>query len=182
MIYLRSVEAKSELNLAKEKTPPTDHTASKKKSGLIGFIVLAGVSMLSSFGLNYLVFPEPPGAAATCEATIRTGDAVAAPVRDIEHTYTMIPEILITIGSTPADRYLKLNLAIATPKGKAKDVKSAELALADAFNTYLRSIETSDFENPDHYTKMREELAWRAELVLGESVSKGVLITEFLLR
>ena len=47
---------------------------------------------------------------------------------------------------------------------------------------YLRSVELSDFENPAFYAEMRAQLARRAELVLGGSVTDGVLITEFLLR
>jgi flagellar FliL protein len=54
--------------------------------------------------------------------------------------------------------------------------------LIDAFNTYLRSIEMKDFEDPGFYPRMREQLARRSELVLGSGVSSGVLITEFLLR
>ena len=54
--------------------------------------------------------------------------------------------------------------------------------LIDAFNNYLRSIELADVEDPGFYPHMREQLARRAELVLGGTVSNGVLITEFLLR
>jgi flagellar FliL protein len=58
----------------------------------------------------------------------------------------------------------------------------AEPVLIDAFTNYLRSVELSDFENPDFYAHMREQLSRRSELVLGGGVSEGVLITEFLLR
>jgi hypothetical protein len=61
-------------------------------------------------------------------------------------------------------------------------VQSAEPVLIDAFTNYLRSVELSDFENPDFYAHMREQLGRRSELVLGGGVSDGVLITEFLLR
>ncbi|MCH9751818.1 MAG: flagellar basal body-associated FliL family protein, partial [Alphaproteobacteria bacterium] len=98
------------------------------------------------------------------------------------HTYTPVQEILITIGNAPATRYLKMQVSVATEKSAAKDVKSAETALIDAFLLYLRSVEVSDFEDPHFYNHMREQLARRADLVLGDGVSKGVMITEFLLR
>ena len=54
--------------------------------------------------------------------------------------------------------------------------------LADAFVGYLRALTLAEFESPDFYPKMREQLAVRSEAVLGADVSHGVLITEFLLR
>jgi len=75
-----------------------------------------------------------------------------------------------------------MQLSVASEKSDAKDIKSAETALIDAFLLYLRSVELTDFEDPNFYNHMREQLARRADLVLGEGISKGVMITEFLLR
>ena len=90
--------------------------------------------------------------------------------------------MLITVGSAPATRFLKMNISIITDASGAKAVAEAEPMLADAFNTYLRSIEMTDLEDPGFYPRMREQLTRRAELVLGDGVTDGVLITQFLLR
>ena len=75
-----------------------------------------------------------------------------------------------------------MQVSLATDKADAKIIKSSETALIDAFLLYLRSVNVDDFEDPAFYKHMREQLGRRADLVLGDGVAKGVLITEFLLR
>ncbi|MEM6410095.1 MAG: flagellar basal body-associated FliL family protein [Pseudomonadota bacterium] len=164
-----------------DKDPQQSNAKPPKKGGPFGFIALALAAMVSSFGWNYFSAEQPIGTDGDCPVAPLAATYIGEP-EPTDYSYTSLPEILITIGSTPAERYLKMTLAVATPEDKAKAVKEAEIVLADAFNTYLRSIEIADFENPIFYNQMRDELAWRSELVLGSSVSKGVLITEFLLR
>lgn len=168
------------LKLADKEPKPSDKEPAKK-GGLFGFIALAITAMLSSFGWNYFNAEQATGTLGDCPAYPVAATYIEEPEQS-DYAYTTLPEILITIGSAPADRYLKMTIAVTTPEDKTKAVKEAEIVLTDAFNTYLRSIETADFENPNFYNQMRDELAWRSELVLGTSVSKGVLITEFLLR
>ena len=75
-----------------------------------------------------------------------------------------------------------MQLAVATDKDDAKKIKPLETQLIDAFLLYLRSVELKDFEDPAFYKHMREQLGRRADLVLGDGIVEGVLITEFLLR
>ncbi len=164
------------------KKPAKDPGAPKVKSGMpgiIGLAILGAVAVTTSFGVAYFMPPAASPAASACtpgETTVQAAET------DKARTYVPLEELLITIGSAPATRYIKINLSIVTgPKGAAA-VKSSEPVLKDAFNNYLRSVEVSDFEDPGFYVHMREQLSRRSELVLGGSVSEGVLITEFLLR
>lgn len=164
----------------KPDTNESGQTESGKKSGggIAGLAIVAAASLASSFGLFY--FLTPP--AAPCPPA---GTSAAAPeIKPLaqDQVYVEMKEILITIGSAPADRYLKLNISIVTGKDSAAKVKEAEPMLIDAFNNYLRSIELSDLEDPGFYPHLREQLARRSELVVGSAASSGVLITEFLLR
>ncbi|MDP1556265.1 MAG: flagellar basal body-associated FliL family protein [Hyphomonas sp.] len=155
--------------------------APKPAGGLMGLLMLGGASLVSSFGLVYLLTPPPSAAIEACVA----GDPAAlviAPTAKADQAYVQVKEMIITVGSAPATRYLKMNVSIITTSGNTSAVKDAEPMLIDAFNTYLRSIEMQDFEDPGFYPRMREQLARRSELVLGSGVSKGILITEFLLR
>lgn len=153
----------------------------KSGGGLAGILMVAGASLAASFGLFYFLSPTaqqadpaacPQVAAAPATPALATSDQV----------YVELKEVLITIGSEPATRYLKINLSVVTGRDGVAKVKAAEPMLIDAFNNYLRSIELRDVEDPSFYPHMREQLARRAELVLGGTVSNGVLITEFLLR
>ncbi|MAB12235.1 flagellar basal body-associated FliL family protein [Hyphomonas sp.] len=154
---------------------------SKKKSGggFVGLAILAVGAMTSSFATVYVLASDPPTGPA-CPAP-ETGPAVE-PIAQKDQAYVELQDILITIGSEPATRYLKMKVSIVTDNEGSAMVEKAEPVLIDAFTNYLRSVELSDFENPDFYAHMREQLSRRSELVLGGGVSQGVLITEFLLR
>jgi flagellar protein FliL len=162
------------------KDQPVDADAKSAKGGLIGLITLGAAALMTSFGVAFVFSPGASQSQAACNAADEP--TAALPLSGEERQYVELEEILITIGSAPATRYVKMNLTIVTVDGGQKSIESNKALLKDAFNNYLRSVEVSDFENPAFYIHMREQLARRAELVLGGSVSQGVLITEFLLR
>jgi flagellar FliL protein len=151
------------------------------KTGVMGFAVLAVAAMAGSFGVTYLTAPEPTENIETCSPEDQ-GHTETAGLINHDLVYVPLPDILTTIGSEPATRYLKMNVTIATSKAGASSVNDSELVIMDAFISYLRSVELSDFEDPGFYGHMREQLAHRSEIILGPTASEGVLITEFLLR
>lgn len=156
----------------------------KPKSGLVGLVVLATGSLATAFATVYLLTPAEAGEVPACApGTVIASEArPASRLVSSDKTYVELEEILVTIGSAPATRYLKLQLSVVTDKSRTNAVRDAQPVLKDAFINYLRSVDLDDFEDPGFYTEMREQLARRAELVLGSAVSEGVLITEFLLR
>lgn len=163
----------------------TEEAPSKSSGGFMGIIILAVAALISALGTVYILTPSAQpvvtAAAGECEPAMLTSSALK-PLATEDQTYVELEEVLITIGSTPATRYLKMNVMIVTDKDGASKVKKAEPVLRDAFIVYLRSVELQDFENPNFYSQMRDQLARRAELVVGGSVARGVLVTEFLLR
>ncbi len=174
----------------KTDTPKTEKSAAPPqvapaRGGVAGIAILAAACIVSAFGIVYVLTPTPapaPDLAACTPGSAPQAGPVIAPAATAEQDYVELKEVLITIGSAPATRYLKMNLSVMAAEGSAQQVKAAEPMLIDAFNTYLRSLELSDFENPAFYPHLREQLARRAEIILGSEVAEGVLITEFLLR
>ena len=156
--------------------------APKGGLNMLGLLVLGLACATTSFASVYFVGSS--GAAPVEADAGETAEIVEAAKSEPSkpQAYTPVQEILITIGNAPATRYLKMQVSVVTDKGDTKLVKSSETALIDAFLLYLRSVELTDFEDPSFYNHMREQLARRADLVLGEGVSHGVMITEFLLR
>ena len=166
---------------AQDDTNTEAQPAPKSGLNMIGLLVLGLACAATSFASVFFLSPAPSVAeSVTVDAEYVAPKKQPTPAKS--QTYTEIQEILITIGHAPATRYLKMQLSVASEKSDAKDIKSAETALIDAFLLYLRSVELTDFEDPNFYNHMREQLARRADLVLGEGISKGVMITEFLLR
>lgn len=155
--------------------------AGKQGGGVFGLAVLAVGSFATTLATVFLLTPEGSASTAPCP-TVTEATAPAPPAVDLNRDYVDLEELIVTIGSAPATRYLKMNIAVVTKKGNAGQVKDAQPVLIDAFVNYLRAVELEDFEDPGFYAEMREQLARRAELVLGGSVADGVLITEFLLR
>ncbi|MGB3625989.1 MAG: flagellar basal body-associated FliL family protein [Henriciella sp.] len=159
-------------------------TAPEKKSGgnIVNWAILAVVSAACSFGVVFFLSPSVTAESPACTATNTASAAHSAPLAREDQEYVALEEFIVTIGNEPATRFVKIQASIITEKGDADKIKDAEPMLADAFVTYLRAVELSDFETADFYPRMREQLGHRAELVLGRDVSHGVLITEFLLR
>lgn len=150
--------------------------------GMVGLLVLGLACATTAFASVYFLAPAPAVAStvAASDGEYPVEEKKAEPPKAL--AYTPVPEILITVGSAPATRYLKMQLSVATEKAESKKIKSAEPQLIDAFLLYLRSVEVTDFEDPAFYKHMREQLGRRADLVLGDGIVEGVLITEFLLR
>lgn len=171
---------------AKKTAPSEDGEASAPKGagGIVGFAVLGVAALATSFGVNFLLFGGDDSEKQACMASEHVAEEKHQPavLAQEDQYYAELPEILITVGSAPATRYLKMNVSIVTHRDGTRAIEDAEPMLIDAFNTYLRVLELDDFEDPAFYAHMKDQLSRRAELVVGGDVANGVLITEFLLR
>lgn len=163
-----------------EETPEGEEPK-EKSGGMMGMIALVFAAIGGSFGATYFMSPTPTPTktAEACEATESKPDPIRA---SVDQEFVPLEEIVITVGSAPSNRYLKMQVSVITSKDSAEYIKSAEPILMDAFINYLRSVELDDFEDPKFYSNMRRQLSRRSELVVGAASSDGVLITEFLLR
>ncbi len=166
---------------SKASAPAGAPDAEKKPGGFLPLLLLGGVSVAASFAVAFFLSPKAAPAAASCETAAPELASAVAGARPGQ-TFIELPEILISIGSEPATRYVKMKVSISAYEGGAEAVAANETILMDAFNLYLRSVEPGDFEDPSYYAFLREQLSSRAELILGGDVTDGILITEFLLR
>ncbi len=163
------------------KTDATPEATSTKKGGAVGFAMIALAALTGSFGVSYATSTPIADSPETCKAEPKDdADKTQTVKRDL--VYVPLPDILTTIGSEPATRYLKMTVTLATNKNGEQIAKERKLIIMDAFISYLRSVELSDFEDPSFYGHMREQLSHRSEIILGAETSEGVLITEFLIR
>lgn len=155
--------------------------AGAKSGGVVGLALLAVGALATSFATVYFLTPSAPVEATPVCAPGESPTVAESSIKP-NQSYVELRDILVTIGSEPATRYIKLKIAIICDTASASAVTEAEPVLIDAFTNYLRSVELTDFENPGFYSHMRDQLGRRSQLVLGGGVSDGVLITEFLLR
>ncbi|MEE2878110.1 MAG: flagellar basal body-associated FliL family protein [Pseudomonadota bacterium] len=156
--------------------------AAPSGGGMMTFVAIGLVSAAASFGAVFFLAPSGQAEVATCAPAAHSADFTPDPLAREDHAYVELDEILITVGNEPASRFVKIKTAIVADKNDADAVKKAQPMLTDAFISYLRSVELTDFESASFYPRLREQLSRRAEVVLGGEVSRGVLVTEFLLR
>lgn len=169
--------------MAAESDETATDSGKKSGGGLINLALLAVVCGAGSFGAIFFLTPSGKADPAACVAAeAPAAHAPFEPLASEDQTYVELQEILITIGNEPATRFIKIKTSVVSDSSHADKVKKAEPMLVDAFVTYLRSLELSDFESAAFFPRLREQLARRSELVLGHEASRGVLVTEFLLR
>lgn len=147
--------------------------------GLVGTAILGVVCAVCAFGVVFVMAPSEASEPAVCSVA---EDAESEALASTGLGYVELEDMLVTIGDGANSRFVKLTAVIMAPKDETGHVEDARPMLADAFLSYLRAIEVSDFEEKNFYPDMREQLSRRAELVLGPDRAHGVLITEFLLR
>ena len=176
-----------------DEAPELPEDGPKKKSGLIGQVILAVLLGAVAFGTVYMLpQPEIP-APVECsndghgedhddEKHAEVGDAVIDPPELVDISFVALDPLLVSLGKNPATNHLKIGITLEAAAGKAGDINYAQPKLRDAFTAYLRAIEVAELEDPASIVKLRSQLLRRAEVVLGEDVVYGVLITEFIVR
>lgn len=167
--------------MAEKDDPAKDEKPKPAGGGILSFAVLGVVCAASAFGVVFFFAPSAPAATAACDGPVQTVSQEEA-LADEPVDYVELEEMLVTIGNGAEGRFVKVSAVVMTPKGQASRVEEAEPMLMDAFLTYLRAIDLADYETEAFYPDLRAQLSQRAELVLGSDSTRGVLITEFLLR
>src|SRR6056297_3626015 len=117
----------------KKDAKSADAPPAKGGLGMMGLLVLGLACATTSFASVYFLAPAPAAATSTTGTMVESVVEDAKPAKKADYTYTDVQEILITVGSAPATRFLKMQLSVASEKPDAKKVKAAETQLIDAF-------------------------------------------------
>lgn len=164
------------------RNPNADDAAPAESGGnlLVNSAIIAVICGAAAFGVVF--FLAPSGATESAACAVSPDAYGPAPLANADTGYVELEDMLITVGIGGNARYVKVNAVVMTPAAEVEAVQAASPMLQDAFLTYLRAIDISDFEAEAFYPDLKEQLSRRAELVLGAERARGVLITEFMLR
>ncbi len=103
----------------------------------------------------------------------------------IEHhgaaAFLVLDPMVISIRPMGARRHLKLSLIIETPSEQAQALLSRTYHIKDVLNTYLRSIDSDEFEDPAAMSRLRAQIRRRIGAVAPGIAIDQILITEFVL-
>ncbi|MEL7490465.1 MAG: flagellar basal body-associated FliL family protein [Pseudomonadota bacterium] len=95
--------------------------------------------------------------------------------------FVEFPPLLVSVRSKRSPRHVKIRIVIETTPEDSEAFAIHSYHIIDTLNTYLRTIDIAQFEDPTMLSVLKERIAHRARLVAPEAVIHEVLVTEFLL-
>ncbi len=98
-----------------------------------------------------------------------------------EAAYLVLDPMVISIRPMGSRRHLKLALIIETPSEQADTLLSRTYHIKDVLNTYLRSVNSDEFEDPAAMSRLRAQVRRRIGAVAPGIAIDQILITEFVL-
>jgi len=95
--------------------------------------------------------------------------------------FVALDPLVISLGPGSRNRHLRFTAHLEVEKRYTSDVQELRPRIMDVLNSYLRAIETSDFEDSSTLTRLRAQILRRLQIVTGEGRIKNILIVEFVL-
>lgn len=141
---------------------------------------LASVAALALGAAGYLTVGTGlvPGFSATPGQGSQSGEPTDT---RIVATFVALDPFMVTIPRTDPVRQLRLELQLEVPEGAEAEIRALSPRLEDTMNTYLRSIDLTDIEDPDTLLRMRMQLLRRLQVAAGEGRINDLLVTQFLI-
>jgi len=150
----------------------------KKKSGLMGKLVLPAVLGLSSFSTVYVLpraeIPTPVNAKSQ-----NSGDFEIEP-EPVETSFVSLEPFTVPLKGRL--QILRLNITLEVPQQHAEFINPQDPRLRDAFMGYLSALGTTQIEDAAFLVRLRAQLTRRANFVLGSGNVQNILITDFMVR
>ncbi len=98
-----------------------------------------------------------------------------------ETAYYVLDPMVISIQPMGGARHLKISLIIETSSEEADALQSRTYHIEDVLNTYLRSVNSAEFEDPAAMSRLRAQIRRRIGAVAPGVAIEQILITEFVL-
>lgn len=95
--------------------------------------------------------------------------------------YLELDPIVVTLPETSRHSTLRFTASLELSPDHASEVAAIRPRIIDVMNTYLRSIDASDFDKPGALSMIRSHLLARMHIIAGPDRVEDVLIMEFIL-
>jgi flagellar protein FliL len=109
--------------------------------------------------------------------------AAAAPVKQL--TFVDVPEVLVNLSSTGAERtqYLKVKVVLELPDPAVQSqIQTAMPRVMDAFQTYMRELRPTDLDGSAGLYRLKEELTRRVNVAISPNRINAVLFKEIVVQ
>ncbi len=98
-----------------------------------------------------------------------------------EVAFLEIPSILVSLDPASSNKHLSFKSQLEVPLRFQTDVAHILPRVIDVINSYLRALETKDFESPEILMRLRSQLLRRIQVIAGKERVNNLLIMEFVL-
>lgn len=109
-------------------------------------------------------------------------DHAAAPEGYEFPAYVPVEQMVIPLGPNAKAEFLVIETAIETAPADVQAFENLRPRVRDVFNTFLRTVEESDIEDPSATLRLRAQLLRRVRAVAAPLSPRDVLITSFILK
>ncbi len=102
-------------------------------------------------------------------------------IKDAESDIAFVDVSPLVVSITRPDRIAQLRLQVALEVEKPYASQTEELMprLKDVLYSYLRAVDTTDFDGPGALVQLRAQMLRRVQIVVGHDAVKDLLIQEF---
>ncbi len=101
------------------------------------------------------------------------------PLPDV--AFVPIEPMTISLGLESRSRHLRFTGQLEVPINFEADVTKMLPRVVDVLNSYLRAVETRQFDEPSALIRLRAQMLRRVQIVVGEGRVRDLLVTEFVL-
>jgi flagellar FliL protein len=98
-----------------------------------------------------------------------------------ESVFVPLDPLVISLPPGSNSRHLRFRAQLEVPPEHEGVVRSILPRVIDVLNSYLRAVETSDFEKPAVLGRLRAQMLRRVQIVAGSDKVRDLLIMEFVL-
>jgi flagellar protein FliL len=145
----------------------------KSKLPLILSVVLALVGGGAGFYLSW----SGTILAAAQDDSAEAQEDTASPIDDV--AYIPIEPLVISLRKPAKSKHLRFRAQLEVPSRYQADVEKLIPRVTDVLNTYLRAVRVEDFDDPAILVRLRTQMLYRVEMVLGEERVNRLLVMEF---
>lgn len=159
-----------------------DDAKTRSKLPLLLGLLLATVLGAAGFFLAYnRMLPIAGLGAGTSVAGAGTAADPTGPAEGRLPSFVPIDPMVISLGTSGRGRHLKFSAELEVVPGREQRVQSLMPRILDVLNGYIRAVPLEELETASALVTLRAQMLRRVQLVVGESLVKDLLVTEFVL-
>ncbi len=157
-----------------------DESESPKKKGKMGLVLGLVFALLGGGGGFFATYSGMLGAGSEKgvegERKEVAEEAPAKPLPPI--AFVPLDPIVISIDGDKT-RHLRFRAELEVVSGYEEEVDLLRPRILDVLNTYLRAVDSDDFERAGSLIELRSQMLRRIQIVTGEGRVRDLLIAEF---